>query len=313
MFKIGNIEITGKLVFAPVAGFSDSPYRRLAREFGSAFAVTELISADGIVRNNQKTLDLMKFHKSERPVAIQIFGRDVEVMTEASIIVEKLGVDFIDINMGCPASRVVKNGDGAGSALLLNPELINKMVSSIVKYVSIPVTAKIRLGWDNEHQNYFEVVHSLEDAGISLIAVHGRTKSQAYSGVANWDAIGEIKSMAAVPIIGNGDISSYDDALEKIEKYKCDAVMIGRAAFGNPWIFSGRKPNLQEIVELMKHHLDMMIEHYGERGIILMRKHLVKYIHGFRNSKVLRSKLVRSESKDEIFSLLDDFLTGENL
>lgn len=303
MIEIHDLKLESNIMLAPIAGYTDSPFRRIARKHGAGLVVTELISDEGIIRQNEKTMDLLKFHEEERPIAIQIFGRLPEVMAEAAAIVEELKPDLIDINMGCPAQKVCKSGKGA--ALLKEPGEIEIISKSIVRKTGIPVSAKIRIGWDEYSKNYIDIVKALEAGGISLIIVHGRTRVQKYGGESNWDIIREIREISSVPVIGNGDILSHEEAVERMNFSGCMGVMIGRGAIGNPWIFSGERPSIGSIISQIKEHLEMMIEYYGERGIILMRKHLVKYIHGFRNARTVRRKLVTSTSKDEIFQILD--------
>lgn len=291
------------LVLAPIAGFTDTVFRKICVKHGCSLTFTELISSAGIVRNNQKTLDMLKFAKEEQPIAIQIFGNEPEIMAEAATIVEGLSPALIDINMGCPARKVC--GSQSGAFLLRNPLLINKITEAVVKKVKTPVSAKIRTGWDNDNKNYLEVVKALEDGGISLISVHGRTRDQGYSGSADWNIINEISSIAKVPVIGNGDIKSYEQAMDILKNTGCSAIMIGRGAIGNPWIFSGHKPDVQEIKEQIKEHLFMLIEEYGDWGIKLMRKHIVKYIHSIKNAASLRSRIIQSMDIEEILTALD--------
>jgi tRNA-dihydrouridine synthase B len=303
LIDLGGVKAAGRLMLAPIAGYSDSPFRRIARRNGAGLVVTELISAEGIVRGNRKTMDLLAFHEEERPVAIQIFGSNPGLMAEAAAIVEGLAPDVIDINLGCPARRICASGSGA--ALLLDPKKIFAIADSIVKRVRIPVTAKIRIGWDHDTLTYRDTVRALEDSGISIIFVHGRARAQQYGGSADWDVIREIASESRVPVVGNGDITSYEEALERMNFTGCHAVMIGRGAIGNPWIFSGKSPSMEDVVEQIKEHLDLMIESHGERGIILMRKHLVRYIHAFRGARHLRKDLVVAAHREDVFNILD--------
>ncbi len=303
MLKIGNLNIDKTIVLAPLAGYTDSPFRKIARKHGAGIVFTELISSDGIVRKNKKTHDLIGFSSEERPIGIQIFGKNPDVMGEAARIVEEYKPDIIDINFGCSVRRVVRSGSGA--ALLDNTQLLRDIAVSVVKNVKIPVSAKIRIGPNEDNKNYMEVVNILEDSGISLITVHGRTRSQAFKGSADWDVIKEIKEKTAIPVIGNGDILSYDEAMVRLKSSGCDAVMIGRGAVGNPWIFSGEKPEWAGIVTQIKDHLRIMIEYYGDKGILIMRKHLVKYIRNMRNSAKLRALLVYATSEKEIIDILD--------
>ena len=303
--QIGDLKIESGLVLAPMAGYTDSPYRRIARRHGAGLVFTELISAEGIVRNN-KTVDLLGFNDEERPIGIQIFGNDPDVMAEAASILEKLKPDLIDINAGCSARRVLRSGSGA--ALLDEPEKLGLIVEKIVNKVSIPVSAKIRIGLDESNKNYQEIVSILEKSGISMISVHGRTRAQAFRGDSDWLIIKEIKRISGIPVIGNGDIISFEEAEVRLKFSECDAVMIGRGAVGNPWIFNGREPDREELLEQIREHLEMMTSFYGDKGIILMRKHLVKYIRNIRNSAKIRALLVNSESAEEILCHLEFYL-----
>jgi tRNA-dihydrouridine synthase B len=303
MIQLGRIIAAGPLMLAPIAGFTDSPYRRIARRHGAGLTVTELVSAEGIVRMNRKTADLLRFHDEERPIAIQIFGNRPDVMADAAAVVEGMGPDIIDINMGCPARRICNAGSGA--ALLLDPDKMFAIASGIVKRVRLPVTAKIRIGWDHETLTYREAVKALEDAGVSCIFVHGRTRAQQYGGRADWDVIREIVGLTSLPVVGNGDITTHGEALARMESSGCRGVMIGRGALGNPWIFSGEVPGTAEVIARIKEHLDLMIEYCGERGIILMRKHFVRYIHAFPGARVVRKELVRAATRDEVYRILD--------
>jgi len=303
--KLGSLEIDNPLVLAPVAGFTDSPYRRLARRFGCGFSMTELVSAEGIVRNNKKTMELLEFTDEERPIGIQIFGRDSGTMVKAAKIVNALEPDFIDINMGCPARKVCKNGLGAGAALLKDPSLAGEIAAGVVNAVSLPVSAKIRIGWDSSSINFEEIVGVLCRAGVSFISVHGRTKAQGYGGDADWKAISDAAELSTVPLIGNGDIQSSAEAAMRFESTRCTAVMIGRAACANPWIFSGGKPSLREVVSVIKEHLSLNIAHYGDMGLMLMRKHIVKYIHNIYNASRYRAGLSVAGDTESVWRLLD--------
>ena len=306
--RIGELTIDNPLVFAPIAGYSDLPFRRMARRHGAGFVVTELVSVEGIVRNNKKTMDLLAFHEEERPMGIQIFGRNPETMAEAAKRVEDLGPDFIDINMGCPATKVCKGGEGAGSALLRDPSLAGAIVTEVVKAVSLPVTAKIRIGWNEGERNYNEIIPALEDGGVSLIAIHGRTKVQGYTGLADWDAIEEAAALATVPVVGNGDILTHEQAMERLKGSNCRGIMIGRGACGNPWIFTGHNPSPKEVFDQVMEHLEMSLEHYGPWGLVLMRKHMAKYIHGFRNASSIRHRLMTTEDPKEVADILGEIL-----
>jgi tRNA-dihydrouridine synthase B len=306
MIKLGKITLSGPLILAPIAGFTDSPFRRIALRHGAGLVVTELISAEGIVRSNRKTLDMLTFHNEERPIAIQIFGNRPDLMAEAATVLEELKPDLIDINLGCPARRICASGSGA--ALLSDPGKIYEITSAMVKRVRLPITAKIRIGQEHNSINYRDTVRALEEGGVSLIFVHGRTRAQQYGGFADWDAIREIAAASTVPIIGNGDICTHAGALERMAYSGCPAVMIGRGAIGNPWIFSGIRPSPDDVIAGIKEHLDLMIEHYGDRGIVLMRKHFVRYIHEFMGAKQIRKQLVTVESREEIHKILNEII-----
>lgn len=300
--KLGNAVLKSPYVLAPIAGYTDSPFRRICVSHGCGMTMTELVSVEGIVRTNPKTIDLLKFTEEERPIAIQIFGHKPETMGQAAAIVETLNPDIIDINMGCPARKVC--GSNNGAALLKDPALISRITESVVKSTKLPVTAKIRTGWDDKSKNYMDVVNALQDGGVSFITVHGRTREQQYTGYADWDIIAEIKSKAKVPVIGNGDIDSYEKAGEMMKFSGCDAVMIGRGSLGNPWIFNGEKPSTAEILEQVRVHLKMMIDEYGDWGIHMMRKHIVKYIHGVKNAAKVRSGIVLATTYEDILAIL---------
>ena len=301
---LGNIKLPGPLMLAPIAGFTDSPFRRVARRHGAGLTVTELISAEGIIRHHRKTMELARFHEEERPIAIQLFGNKPDLMAEAAGVVgEILRPDIIDINLGCPARRICNSGSGA--ALLLVPEKVRAIASAMVQRVEIPVTAKIRIGWDSDSLTYRDIIRALEDGGVSLIFVHGRTRAQQYGGTSDWDIIRELVSISKVPVIGNGDIRTHPDAFERMKFSSCPAVMIGRGAIGNPWIFSGYQPSIRQVVDQINEHLDMMIEYYGERGIVLMRKHIVKYLHAFNGARHARQQVVIAKSKDEVNCILE--------
>jgi tRNA-dihydrouridine synthase B len=303
MIQIKDLNISGELVLAPMAGYTDSPFRKIARKHGAVLVFSELISAEGIVRKSRKTWDLLRFTEEERPIGIQIFGNDPDIMGEAARQVSALQPDLIDINFGCCAPRVCKSGSGA--ALLRQPERMKAIAEKVVDGRQVPVSAKIRIGWDAHTLNYMTIARALQDAGVSLITVHGRTRSQRFDDEANWDIIREINQHLSIPVIGNGDISSFPEARERLQYSGCPAVMIGRGALGNPWIFSGKTPAIHERIDQIREHLRLMTDFYGQRGIILMRKHLVKYMHGITNASRMRNRLVHAESVDEIHRILD--------
>lgn len=301
---LNGVPLKGRLLLAPISGFTDSPFRRIASRHGAGMVVSELISAEGIVRRHARTMELLAFCPDERPLAIQIFGGDPGVMAEAAVIVEGYCPDVIDLNLGCPAPKVCKSG--GGSAMLEFPGLVREVAKRVVSAVKVPVTSKIRLGPGEGTRNSLEVVRALEEGGVSLITVHGRTRSQRYTGSADWQAIKEIRENASVPVVGNGDISSIEDARGRMKFSGCEAVMIGRSAVGNPWIFSGERPGLDQVADVMLAHMLLMMEHYGERGIILMRKHAAKYVHGFRNAAGIRKRLVLCSHRQDFMKIIDD-------
>ncbi|MBN1991532.1 MAG: tRNA dihydrouridine synthase DusB [Anaerolineae bacterium] len=305
-FKIRDIPVYGDLILSPMAGFSDKPYRLICREYGSAMSYTEFVSADGILHGNERTMQILEYDPAERPVVFQIFGSDETTLVEAARKIEQLGPDMIDLNMGCSVRKI--SGRGAGAALLKDPAKIGRIFARLNRAVSVPVTGKIRLGWDNETLNYLEVAKIMEDNGAALIAVHGRAKTQGYHDRANWDAIAAVKRAVSIPVIGNGDVRAVAD-IERIKQHTgCDGVMIARAAIGNPWIF--QRKNIEEVtlpekVNLIYRHLALMLDFYGpERGLILFRKHIVKYIRGMAHSAKVRAKLVTCTHPEEFVELI---------
>lgn len=302
MIDLNGISLNGPVALAPIAGYSDAPFRRICVRHGASMVVTELVSAEGIVRRIPKSLEYLRFSDDERPLFIQIFGSDPATMAEAAKVAAEYNPDGIDINMGCPARKVVTGG--AGSALLRDPEKAASVAKAVVEAVNLPVSAKIRIGWDHHQRNYIDVSRALEDGGISFLTVHGRTRAQQYSGEADWDAIGEIASALSIPVIGNGDIDSHDEGLRKMKEYHCRAVMVGRGAIGNPWIFSGAVPTLQERIDEALAHLDAMIEFAADHGVIMMRKHLAKYIHGIRNASKVRTEIMKATTREGIVRAL---------
>jgi nifR3 family TIM-barrel protein len=308
-FYVRDVPVYGDLILSPMAGFSDMPFRLICREFGSAMSYTEFVSAEAVLHGNEKTQRMLRFEPSESPMVMQFFGCDEDNLEEAARRLEALGPDIIDLNMGCSVNNVA--GRGAGAGLLRDPAKIGRIFTRLTKTVSVPVTGKIRLGWDDEMRNYREVARVLEDSGASLIAVHGRTKAQAYSGQADWDAIAEVKRSVSIPVVGNGDVRTIAD-IERIKRHTgCDAVMIGRAAIGNPWIFQRRDRDQVGLVDqtaLVRRHLALMLEFYGrERGLILFRKHVVKYVKGVHGAADLHQRMVTCEEADEFVDLIAEW------
>lgn len=320
MWKIGNISIKNKVVLAPMAGISNSAYRKIVKEMGCGLVYAEMVSDKAITYGSKKTIDMLYMTAAERPIAQQIFGYDVESFVQAAkYIYEHMKPDIIDINMGCPVPKIALRSQ-AGSALLKNPEKVYEIVSNVVKSVPVPVTVKIRSGWDNNSINAVEVAKVCEKAGASAIAVHGRTRSQGYSGNVDLDIIKQVKENVDIPVIGNGDIKSCYDAKKMLDYTKCDAVMIGRAALGNPWIFkecvqyleSGIIPSLvskTEKIEMIKKHVNYLLEQKPEKVVVLeMRSHVSWYLKGIPRGAEIKRKLSSIKTIEELNNLLDNFL-----
>ena len=310
MFNLGNIKVAGDVFLAPMASFTDSPYRLICRRMGSGFSFAEFVSSEAVVRNNEKTMRMLRFVEEERPIVLQLFGNDPDVILEAARRMEQFQPDAIDLNMGCSVKKISLNGAGAG--LLQDLPRIERAITLLVNNLKIPITAKIRLGWDHKSRNYLEVARLLEGAGISMISVHGRTRSDGYGGRADWDAIGELKSAVGVPVLGNGDVRTYAEALQKKVDYGVNGVLIGRAAIGNPWIFSGQNRSdvsLYELMRVVQEHLTAMLEFY-ERGFLLFRKHVARYFTGFPGSRQLRNQLVTAPDLDSFTRICRQFCDG---
>lgn len=305
-FFVRNIPIHGELILSPMAGFSDIPFRLICKEFGMAMSYTEVISMDGVLWKNKKTLKLLEFTPNERPVIFQILGNDEDKIVEACRRLEQLRPDIIDVNMGCSVSDIA--GKGAGAGLLKDPAKIGRIFHKLSKTLRVPVTGKIRLGWDDKSRNYLEVARILEDNGASLIAVHGRTRSQFFYGKADWNAIAEVKQAVKIPVIGNGDVRCVSDIARIKRVTGCDGVMIGRAAIGHPWIFQLKDRDQVSAIdkaELIRRHLTLMLEHYGhDIGVVLFRKHATKYIMGMPHASELRPRLVTCNNHEEIMNLI---------
>ncbi|TGM53681.1 tRNA dihydrouridine synthase DusB [Leptospira adleri] len=306
MIRIGNVTIPGRISLSPMAGISDSPTRRICRKFGAAFSYTEFVNTDELVHRAPKALKMFRFHPEERPITFQIFGNRLEIIAEASEIIQELKPDIIDLNMGCSTRKVSLRGAGAG--LLRRPVLAGKIIEAMKKRVNVPVTAKIRIGWDSTSRNYLEVSKILEESGADALTVHGRTKEMAYTGLADWNAIGEIKANRRIPIFGNGDIKSFQEANSKIQEYGLDGVLIGRGAIGNPWIFSEIKKDessWSDVSEVILQHLRWMIDDFGEEfGLVLFRKHLVKYLTGLDFDKAWKTELLEIREWNQFEDLL---------
>ena len=316
--KIGNLELENNVFLAPMAGVTDLPFRLLCKEMGCGLVYSEMVSAKGILYDNKNTTELLEIDPNERPVAVQLFGSDPEILGAMAKKIEPYPIDIIDVNMGCPAPKIVKNGEG--SCLMKTPELVGKIVKSLVESQSKPVTIKFRKGFDDDHINAVEIAKIAEANGASAVAVHGRTREQYYSGKADWDIIKQVKAAVNIPVIGNGDVFTPQDAKNLIEHTGCDAIMVGRGAQGNPWIFkrilhyleTGEllpEPTAEERVEKALRHSQMLIDYKGEYiGVREMRKHMAWYMKGLPGAAELRGKLNHAENMEQLEVLLRGYL-----
>ncbi len=319
MLKIGNVTIENPVIVAPMAGLTNAAFRSICRSFGAGLLYTEMVSDKGIEYGNERTIKMTRLASDETNVVLQLFGNDLEAMRHATEYVDQnSGCDIIDLNAGCPVPKVVKNG--AGAALMKTPELLYDLVKAMVSATNKPVTVKIRSGWDKKSINAVEVAQICEKAGAAAIAVHGRTKTQMYKGKADYSIIREVKQNVNIPVIGNGDVETPEDAKHMLEETGADAVMIGRGLRGNPWLikqtvdylqtgFYESKPSAEEIVDMIKKHTELLCEEEGEpRAVLEMRAHAPWYLKGLKHSSALKRKIVRAKTQIELFALLDDYL-----
>ena len=317
MWKIGNVEIKNRIVFAPMAGISNESFRHIIKSMGAGLIYSEMISNMGIIYNSKNTLSMLKINDYERPISIQIFGHDVDsFISAAKYVEENIHPDIIDINMGCPVPKVALKSQ-AGSGLLKDPNKIYEIVSSVVKTVKIPVTVKIRSGWDKNHINCIEVAKLIEKAGASAIAIHPRTREQGYTGNADWSLIKQVKENVSIPVIGNGDIKTIDDAKRMLDETNCDAIMIGRGALGNPWF-------IKECIEYIEHNkiidipsykerIDMIVYHYNQikknegdkKAILDIKTHALAYLKYIPKSKELKQEIATAKDEKSFLNVID--------
>ncbi len=314
--KIGSVNLENNIFLAPMAGVTDMPFRILCREQGCGLVYSEMISAKGMFYKDEKSWKLADLSEAEKPAAVQIFGSEPEILAHSAEKLNASDAAILDINMGCPTPKITKNGEG--SALMLKPELAGEIIRAVVSVSHKPVTVKIRKGWDEEHLNAVEIAQLAEKNGAAAIALHGRTREQFYSGKADWGIIKSVKESVSIPVIGNGDVYKPEDAARMLELTGCDAVMVGRGAQGNPWIFNRIRhylktgellpePSMEVKKEIILRHLNMLVSLKGEHtGVCEMRKHIAWYIKGHKNSAQFKDRIFKAVSQDEMVELVHE-------
>ena len=313
--KIGNVTLKNNILLAPMAGITNLPFRIICEQYDPGLVCTEMVSSKGLFYHDEKTKQLLNMENEKRPIAAQIFGNDLEAMKYSAKEVSKIA-DIIDINMGCPAPKIVKNGDG--SKLLLDLNLASKIIETVVKEATVPVTVKMRKGWDNSHIVAVELAKIAEEKGVSAITIHGRTREEFYTGTADWDIIKEVKKAVSIPVIGNGDVKTKEDALAMFEQTKVDGIMIGRASIGNPWIFRQIQEYLQgknitkvsktEKLQTIMKHIELQVKILGENtGIKEMRKYMTYYLKNLPNATIMRQKINTIQTKQDLETCLTEY------
>ncbi|MEK7851329.1 MAG: tRNA dihydrouridine synthase DusB [Deltaproteobacteria bacterium] len=317
MLKIGNLKLENNLILAPMAGITNLPFRLMCKEEGAGLVFSEMVSAMAIVRNSQKTSALLRTDEKERPLAVQLFGSEPKILAEAARIVEGVGADIIDINMGCPAKKVVSTG--AGSSLLKDPFKIKEIIEAVRSAAKVPFTVKIRSGWDVKSINYLEIGRIAEECGADAITLHSRTTAQQFGGHSDWSHIAELKKAVKIPVIGNGDVKTPEDAKKMLDETGCDGVMIGRGALGNPWIFSRTlkylkegivllPPPEEEVFSAIRHHIEGLVEFMGERSAVKeFRKHIGWYTKGLPHSSDFRRTAIHIDNLEDLLDECDAY------
>ncbi len=309
MTNIAGIALSSPLILAPLAGYSDLSFRLLCREFGAGLCVSEMISCHGLVYNQKKTLAMLASVPEERPVSFQLFGADPYMMAKAADILNNFRPDLVDINMGCPVKKVTKKG--AGAALMATPEIARTIIKEVVKNSNAPVSVKFRKGVDSRTVTCLDFAQIAEDSGAAALTIHGRTWSQGFTGISDWQSIAAVKKAVSLPVIGNGDITSFQDAQEKMALAGCDAVMIGRGALGNPWVFNsiGRPENLISILKAVQRHLDLMEDHLDvNRLLAVVKNHIGRYFKNLQGSSKLRRQVYESDSFTSLYQMVQKLL-----